>query len=183
MVDFTDLKVLNGKLYISAKIKELDYYSDLTIDSVSIDTQDTFVSTGISSNPIFEYTPISDVTEVTLELNSTALRGIDVDKTLFFVYVKTKGNFASDTPCGLDNPITLGITYSKCPIYNEIIGYVKEVENDCNLPRTFINKILQLEALKFSILTGHYTQAIKYYNKFYKDLKVTSINNSCGCHG
>ena len=60
--------------------------------------------------------------------------------------------------------------------------YVKQVENSCELPRDFINMILQFKAIEYSINSGHFTQAIKYYNKFYKNFSA-GVVDSCGCHG
>jgi len=101
---------------------------------------------------------------------------------MFFVYAVASGTPAADTPCGMDNVNSLGVTFSLCPIYNETMAYVKEIENECILPKSFINMILQLKAIQYSINSGHYTQAIKYYNKFYRTLSA-STTNSCGCYG
>ena len=60
--------------------------------------------------------------------------------------------------------------------------YVKQVEETCELPKDLINLILQFKAIEYSINSGHFTQAIKYYNKFYKSLG-RSVFDSCGCHG
>ena len=55
MVEFKELKITpDGKnLIINASIKDLEYYKDVYIDSVIIDTQDTYLPSGPSSNPIY----------------------------------------------------------------------------------------------------------------------------------
>jgi len=105
-----------------------------------------------------------------------------MNKTMFFVYAEAEGVPSPTIPCGFDETPSVGVTFSLCPIYNETMQYVKEVENDCVLPKSFINMILQFKAIQYSINSGHFTQAIKYYNKFYKNLGV-STTNSCGCYG
>lgn len=184
MIKFTDLRVSNGHLIISAEVREIeDYYDNVYIDKIKIDSQDTFSSTGPSSSLIYESASFpAETKSITLDLDASDFTDIDMDKTMFFVYAVATGTPSADTPCGMDNVNSLGVTFSLCPIYNETMAYVKEVENTCNLPMSFINMILQLKAIQYSINSGHYTQAIKYYNKFYKNLGVSSTK-PCGCHG
>lgn len=184
MIKFTDLRVSNGHLIISAEVREIeDYYDNVYIDKIKIDSQDTFSSTGPSSSLIYESASFpAETKSITLDLDASNFTDIDMDKTMFFVYAVATGTPSADTPCGMDNTNSLGVTFSLCPIYNETMQYVKEVENTCNLPMSFINMILQLKAIQYSINSGHYTQAIKYYNKFYKNLGVSSTQ-PCGCHG
>ena len=184
MIKFTDLRVSNGHLIISAEVREIeDYYDNVYIDKIKIDSQDTFSSTGPSSSLIYESASFpAETKSITLDLDASDFTDIDMDKTMFFVYAVATGTPSVDTPCGMDNTNSIGVTFSLCPIYNETMQYVKEVENTCNLPMSFINMILQLKAIQYSINSGHYTQAIKYYNKFYKNLGVSSTQ-PCGCHG
>ena len=57
MVDFNELRVsLEGsKLVIDASVKNLDYYKDVYIDAVAIDSQDTYIENGVSTKPIYKY--------------------------------------------------------------------------------------------------------------------------------
>lgn len=183
MIKFTDLRVSNGHLIISAEVREIeDYYDNVYIDKIKIDSQDTFSSTGPSSSLIYESASFpAETKSITLDLDASDFTDIDMDKTMFFVYAVATGTPSADTPCGMDNVNSLGVTFSLCPIYNETMQYVKEVEASCVLPMSFINMILQLKAIQYSINSGHYTQAIKYYNKFYKNLSVST--KPCGCHG
>ena len=64
-----------------------------------------------------------------------------------------------------------------------MIGYIKEVNNECDVPKNFIDALLRFKALELSIRTGHYTQAIKYWNKFFRGVKSKNINTGCRCHG
>lgn len=185
MIKFTELRVHKGHLIITAEVRQTkDYYDDVYINQIKIDTQDTFSSSGPSSNVVYE----SEVFEnhprrITLDLVSTDFNTeLDMDRTMFFVYAVSGGYPASDVPCGFDDEVSVGITFSLCPIYNETMQYVKRVEDSCELPKDFINMILQFKAIEYSINSGHFTQAVKYYNKFYKNLSRSAID-SCGCHG
>lgn len=217
MIEFLELRVTpdGKKLIIDASVKDLQYYNDVYIDAVIIDTQDTYIANGPSTNPVFSYEvasnpdiiyslpecngcgPIRDEEDdkicfsgqegdgekrVRLELDSTVL-GVSLGETLFFVYVIAKGTPSADTPCGMDNQTTLGVVSNLYPFYKAMISYMKEVEDSCGIPKNFIDSLLRFYALELSIRTGHYAQAIKYWNKFFKDIKSRTINTGCRCHG
>lgn len=183
MIKFTELLVQKERLTIVAEVREIeDYYDNVYIDKIIVDSQDTFTTSGPSANPIYSVTVNGNEKKVSISLSSTELGGIDMDHTMFFVYGVAKGIPAPGTPCGYDDINSVGVTFSMCPIYNKAMGYIKEVENTCDIPGNFINIIIQLKAIQYSIDSGHFAQAAKYYNKFYKNLSVNSHHN-CGCHG
>jgi hypothetical protein len=82
----------------------------------------------------------------------------------------------------MDKEYTLGVVMYPCNYYNNIMQYVKQVENECVIPKNFIHEYLKFKALQSCIETRHYTQAIIYYNKYFKKLSNTT-DNTCGCHG
>ena len=187
MIEFKELRVTpDGKtLIIDASVKDLSYYDNVYIDSLTIDTQDTYSESGSSTNPLFHY-EVASVSEenkkrIRLELNNTVLG--DITGNMFFVYITVKGTSAPDTPCGLDNIVTLGVTADLYPFYKSSINYMKEVENECEPSKNFIDTLLRFKAFELSIRTGHYTQAIKYWNKFFKEVKSNTVNTICRCHG
>lgn len=193
MIEFRELRVTpDGKrLIIDASVKDLQYYNDVYIDAIIIDTQDTYVANGPSTEPIFPHKTAADAKttqegggekRVRLELDSTAL-GVSLCDTLFFVYVVTKGAPSADTPCGMDNQTTMGVVANLYPFYRTMVNYMKEVEDECEIPKNFIDVLLRFKALELSIRTGHYAQAIKYWNKFFKGVKSKTINTGCRCHG
>jgi len=185
MIKFTELRVHKGHLIITAEVRQIkNYYDNVYISQIKIDTQDTFSSSGPSSSLVYESEVFANSPRrVTLDLGPQDFNTtIDMDRTMFFVYAVASGTPAPETPCGFDDEVSVGVTFSLCPIYNETMRYVKQVEARCELPRDFINMILQFKAIQYSINTGHFTQAIKYYNKFYKNFS-TGVFDSCGCHG
>ncbi len=183
MIKFTDLRVQKERLTIVAEVREIEnYYDNVYIDKIIVDTQDTFTTSGPSANPIYSVTVNGNLKEFSISLSATELGGIDINHTMFFVYGVAKGTPAPETPCGYDDVNSVGVTFSMCPIYNKTMGYIKEVENSCEIPKDFINMIIQLKAIQYSVDSGHFTQAVKYYNKFYKNLSVNT-SHTCGCHG
>ena len=120
MIKFNELKIedCNKSLIIDASVINLPYYTDIYIESITIDTQSTYVGTGPSSTPLFRHdVPVEQsLKTIRLDLNSTAL-GSGFDTNLLFVYISVKGIAAIDTPCGMDNIHTIGVITNLHPIY------------------------------------------------------------------
>lgn len=217
MIQFNELRITpdGKKLVIDASVKDLSYYNNVYIDAVIIDTQNTYTSSGPSSNPIFYYevasnpsvvyalpecdgcNPVKDRADreicftgledgeekrIRLELDEKTL-GASLCNDLFFIYVVAKGVPSADTPCGMDNGTTLGVVANLYPFYRNIMNYLKEFEDTCNPPRNFIDGLLKFKAFELSLKTGNYTQTIKYWNKFFKNLRSNTVNTICRCNG
>ena len=251
MVTFNELRITpdGNTLIIDVAIKDLRYYDNVGLDTILIDTQDTFTAEGPSSkavkfpvinsigaesfelefgdyyyfkgtlkegflytfkvpNSTGEYTingnlyPAAKLTTgihkyekgklvaVTTPIKSYRIEVTKNDSTLtfkdnlLFVYVKTNGAPASDTPCGMDEETTLGVTLYHYPIYNAMMNSIKELEKNCEVPKNFINSILRFKAFELAIDTEHYNQAIIYYNKFIKNINLNTVtSNKCNCYG
>ena len=251
MVTFNELRITpdGNTLIIDVAIKDLRYYDNVGLDTILIDTQDTFTAEGPSSKAVkfpiinsigaesfeqefgstydfkgtlkegFLYTfKVPDHTgeyyisgklypadkletgvhkyekgklvAVTTPIKSYRIVVTKNDSTLtfkdnlLFVYVKTNGAPASDTPCGMDEETTLGVTLYHYPIYNAMMNSIKELEKNCEVPKNFINSILRFKAFELAIDTEHYNQAIIYYNKFIKNINLNTVtSNKCNCYG
>lgn len=193
MVGFQELRITpDGKnLIIDVSVLDLPCYQDVYLDSIVIDTQDTFIENGPSSTPIFLYqtednaecltSPIYGEKRIRLILNEQSV-GASLNNTLFFVYVVTKGT-PNEDECDDSQPTIMTVVTNLYPFYRDAMNYVKEVEVDCCIPKHFIDKILRFKAFDLCIRTGHYTQAIKYWNKFFKTIPNTGIHTGCGCDG
>lgn len=107
-----------------------------------------------------------------------------VDNHLFYVYVIAGGVPESDCPCGMDNQTTLGVTMYTGHYYDDFMNYIKELGDDCNIPQGLIDYILRYKVLVNSIDTGHYTEANKFYNKWFKEgYSIPMSKYNCGCYG
>ena len=187
MIKFNVLGIYNDHLVIDVSVLDESYYANVYLDSIVIDTQDTYSAAGPSSNPVYEYTIPDSVSKLTkqstsnkhyrLELDANDLGSLD---NLFFVYVRTKGTPAPDTPCGMDNNITLSAVLNMLPFYTQSMQYTKTLANNCASHREYANYILKFKALEYAIKTGNYTQAIEYFNSFFKG-KTTVQTGGCGC--
>lgn len=215
MLTFNELRITpdNKYLIVDVSVKDEPYYNDVFVNSIAIDTQDTYVSSGPSSNPAYTYNnesvgitrvyttcdcnPILDESDsycfvtdnyskknIRLILSCKDLRHSLTDN-IFFVYAIASGTPAGDTPCGMDNFITMGTVVNLHPIYCRTIQYLKELDDDCNVPKGLIDMYLKIKALELSVKTGNYTQAISYWNKYFKNLRDKpnpKISRNCGCN-
>lgn len=204
MINFNELRVTDKCLIIDASVSTLPYYDDVYIDTIIVDTQDTYMANGPSSNPVFSQT-IDDSATQTVETicskykdkfnpminpqsDDNKLGGkknirIEIDQkllkvpmndTLFFVYVTVKGTPSPDTPCGMDNQTTMGVVANLYPFYRSMMCYMKETLDRCDIPKNFLDKYLRFKAFELSLKTCHYTEAINLWNKFFK-----GVNNPC----
>lgn len=160
-------KYPNNPIYISTN-------DDLWIDSIpSIENAFVVPHQGTTSYP----------RKLRLQINckDPNLNVASFNNNLFFVYVKTHGTIGPCAPCGADNQTTLGVTFNSALLYNKGLSYIKELSSNCKISKDFIDFILQVEALKISINTGHNIEAIKFYKKLFKTLSRSSFN--CSCYG
>lgn len=184
MIQFNELRIKpdNTKFVIDISVKDSEYYQNVFIDTVYIDTQDTFIDSGPSSKPV--YTKIIEGNEksVRLELSQQDISASFPDN-MFFVWVRAKGTPSMTTPCGEDNSLVLGVTVDMYSLYQYSFRYIKEMEKCCSIPKGFINFILRIKALQISVETGNYIQAIKYWEKFFKNLDKNVVTTNCNCYG
>lgn len=200
-------------LIIEAAIENLSYYKDVNIAAVIIDTQDTFIDSGPSNRAIYHVSyeeedyvvdSIEDCSSIKTEESCkcsnivTAQKhghkkvrlcltekdlGVSLNDNIFFVYIVTNGIPSPCTPCGMDNLYTMGVAVNLRPIYNMAMGYIKELDSNCLIPRGFIDMILRIKAFKLSLRTGNYPMAFKQWNTLFKNKVRVSPNRGCGCNG
>lgn len=188
MLQFRELRITpdGSKLIIDISIEDLLPYSNVYLESIMIDTQDTFTPNGPSSNPIYvhnteETSKLKNI-RLTLSITDFLQKIVDLNSNLFFVYAIAKGTPSIDTPCGLDNKIALGVVFNTHLLYNNSMAYFRELESTCSIPRNMVDYILKMKGLEVSLVTNNYIQAIKYWNKFFKTNKYFNIPK-CNCYG
>lgn len=110
---------------------------------------------------------------------------LDLSHNMFFVYVETEGGPSYEVPCILDRPVTLGVTFDYGLIYQQAMGYTKELTDNCDVPRSFIDFILNFDALKLAVETEHWISAIGFWEGLTqnKSFDNNGLTKPCGCHG
>ena len=185
MIHFDDLRFSrDGKyLIIDTAIDSQDFYTNVFLDRIIIDNQDTFVNNGPSSNPIYTYEVTNSMKQIKLEIQ-LSLYDINPYKDMLFVYVIASGTPSADTPCGLDNDKIMGTVVNLKGIYDNMLYYIKQIENDCEIPKNFIDSILKYKAFELSIRTDNYPLAIKYWKKYLSNINPSMpTTKTCNCHG
>lgn len=197
MIEFTELRVTaDGEyLIIKARVKDLPYFDNIIIEALGVNTEETYKEDAWSTNAIyyttFEENNTSDSTDDPIvpapkEISLTLPRGVfsaDIRKHLLFISVETGGVPSPDTPCGMDKPVTLGVTMYKAPIYEAFLNYFKELSNNCEIPKGLIDYYLRYKGLETFINTGHIDEAIDLYKKGFTKISDNSSFSRCGCHG
>ena len=198
MIRFNELKIEDNYIIIDVQIEEEKYFKDMYIDSIVIDTQDTFIANGPSSKAIYTKTFNTDTdvnkeeiiyTQGTDKYNRVRIYidgkdlNVDIHKTMFFVYVIAGGTPAADTPCRWDENKALHTLVDTQVLYNNMIQYVKELSKDCSTPDNFINAILQFNAVDLALKTNQYPLAIDLWKRFYSDIESNLVLPNCGCNG
>ena len=190
MVHFNELRITSDgqHLIIDVSVLSESYYKNVYIDSIVIDNQDTYVGSGPSSNPVYQYSVPDTMSKLTKKYVSYKNVRLDLTPTdlplngLLFVYVRTKGTPAADTPCGLDNMTTLGTVTNMYPFYQQAMNYIGELANNCSVSQNFTDYILKMKGLELAVRTGNYTDAIKFYNKFFNGKENTVVRKGgCNC--
>ena len=209
MIHYNDLYITedNKCLVIDVAIDDDSYYKDIYLDTISIDTQDTFVPNGPSDNAkVFTirkdnldkvyvndkevlvdnenvYVEGTDkVKHTKLYLTAKEL-GVDLTKDMLFVYTIATGTPAPDTPCNCDVNKILSVVVNTYEVYKSIIPLIKEIGELCKDPISFIDRELQIKAVEYSIKNSNYLLAIKYWKKYFMDNTITSSSNKCNCNG
>lgn len=204
MIIFDQLRISDDgkRMYINAHVNKADYFNDIYIDSIVIQTADKVSETN-PGLPTSDYVYIKKAKENAKELNlvleasdlsrswesdpkAIAFNRGDMSKTLFFVYVKCKGTPGSCIPCRLDEETTLGVVFDENVLHQKVMDYTKELVADCSAPTAFIDFILLWNAFKSAIETEHYIPAIKFFNMMFEEVGKSCQSRTiktCGCNG
>jgi len=194
-VVFDQLRISDdGKnMLIDIHVNKADYFENVYLKSITIATADKVpesasLSSLTESDYIYKRTFGSGLKEASLMLSATDFNenygGSDMGKNLFFVWVECEGNYSECTPCFADEP-TLGVTFDGKLLYQQAMGYTKELADDCNISDGFIDFILNYSAFKAAVETDHFCDARKFYNQMFnlKSSPTRIAGRGCGCHG
>lgn len=200
MVLFDQLRISDDgkRMYINLHVNNASYFDDIYLDEITIMTADKVSETDPkmpTSDYIYKQTFEGNVKEADLVLTADdfiktweedpqamKFHMADMSRTLFFVYVKVKGTPDPCTPCTLDEEITVGVVFDVNLLYQRVMGYTRELADDCNFSQGFADFILLWNAFKAAIETEHYIPAIKFFNMLFGSVGGSSYNvKGCGC--
>lgn len=186
MVQFNLLKINpDNSISLDIQVKDMSYYTNVYLDKIILEQKSDYIESGISNNPVFTYTLATQNSkreQITFDSSDFNIP-VDVADNLFIVYVKVKGTPSSDTPCGMDNITTTSVLYKREPFLQKGLSFIREIDYSCDIPKNFIDFILQEEAMKLATTTGNYTKVIELFNKFKSNTSSSTLTNKCSCNG
>lgn len=195
MIVFDQLRISDDgkKMFIDIHVNKADYFENVFLKSITIATADKVpesmsLSSLTESDYIYKKTFEGDLKEASLMLFASDFNenygGSDMGNNLFFVWVECKGSYSECTPCFADEP-TLGVTFDGKLLYQQAMGYTKELADGCTISDGFIDFILNYSAFKSAVETDHFCDARTFYNQMFnlKNNPKRVEGRGCGCHG
>lgn len=196
MVIFDQLRISDdGKaIYLNAHVNKADLFADTTIEQLYIclgsQVYETLTIDPESNGYIYkkDYDHVKEVNEV-IQINDDNLiyNKDSFSKDLFFVYIKCAN--VPDASCcyTMVGNYVLGVTFDENLLYQQALQYTKELNNDCEISKGFVDMILLWNGFKAAVETEHYIRAIELWEMLFgKDshgMTAYRTSKPCGCHG
>lgn len=90
-------------------------------------------------------------------------------------------NFVISSECGEDNTVLRIPLYDLLPARLVALNTAKGLNNICDLPKDFMDKVLQIKLIELALCCNDYCKALFYWHKFFdSEDKVQYVK--CGCH-
>ena len=172
------------KLVIDANIVSNTIFDNCYIKKVYIDTQNTYTVSGPSENTVYEKDITTDDADKFLP-NSTItidekeyVRNLhlviseeeicaNLQSDFFIIYIQSDGDFDKSKISKCDSSTLIsGCVFWMRPLYSDFLGFVRELNQSCEVPRNFIYLYLQYQALLVAVRTGNMLEAIEIFKKF-----------------
>ena len=94
MLIFNELRITPDQKYliIDVSVDNQKYYKNIQIDSIIIDTQDTYIDSGPSNKPIFTYNLTEEKSNITQVYTDNYTPVLDEDTSYCYVESEEKQN-------------------------------------------------------------------------------------------
>jgi len=193
MVQFNELRFIAPTLLqVNVQVTDLPYYENVYIDSIIIDTEDTYCESGPSANPPFRY-QVGDGTYKEAKYVFDVADLLCDGPKMLFVWVTTLGIPSSDTPCGLDTPDMQAVV-DLSAVYNQAIKQIRCATNrcgcsgpKCTVDAAFANFSLQYYRMTTALELKDWGTAYQAYcyllRKRPSNKIVSNPRKPCGCNG
>lgn len=203
MIQFNKVYIKDKNLYIDLQIEETSYYDNMTLKGLYITPYNYYEKDNESPESSFyiDFEDESTYINYLRDLDNTSDRhkvlviphgsitlesdmGISVDTNKLLIITATaQGTPAMNTPCGKDVPKDVTAVYNKENIFDMFKSLMKGLNCQCNDNQEFINLMMKLFALDFSIESGDIYQAIDIWERFFGPQTSKSSSSNCGCNG
>ena len=189
MVKFNELKIFNKAgvptLGIDVEVLSVkdstgtDLYANVNISRVIVIKASDYNSNLNHAN----VTVLLPAKHLNVEIGSAEFNSGDITTDMFMVYVYTTGAPDEKLCCQLTKAYDIGVVFNNCIVYNQLMQGIGELNNNCEIPVNLANTYLNYMAIKFSVKTCNYTDAVnRYYKIFNKNNVHVSSGSGCGCN-
>ena len=177
MIKYNKLEIKGDYLIVDFEVEDKPYYSSVSIQGVRIDIPLTYGKE--TPYPIEGTDPIEDTDDRTHYTKEFFIP--DIKKELIIITPQCyTDEIPSDSPCGAD-VVDVSAVYDKNILLEKGLYYIKNLGNECEISKDFIDFILRHHALDMAIDTCNFNTAIKYWDMFKVIKGVTT--KGCGCNG
>ena len=195
MLRFNELRITsdNKCLIVDIQVEGLSYFENVKIDSILLDTQDTWISSGPSDTAALLYSQDNSSLDtikdsagkhVRLEVGQPLIS--PSENNMYFVYVVadiSNASEVSEAPCDCSEDCIVGAVVNLHTLYSTLMDGIREVENSCDMPVNLVNSFLREQVVEACLKTGNYPLAIKYWKEFFLSGTGKTVSKSCGCNG
>lgn len=179
-----------NRMYINIHVNNADYFNNIYLDSLVIMTENNLSETDpYQPTEDYIYEQVFDGEQRTADLVLTPqdfnekFSKSNLSSNLFFVYVKVKGTPDSCTPCKLDEEVTLGVTFDEALLYQKVMQFTRELNQECEIPQGMLDLILLWNGFKAAVETEHYIVAVDFWKRLFGENSTVNLTKPCGCHG
>lgn len=194
MLQFNELRITldNRCLIIDVQVEDLAYFKHVKIDSVLIDTQDTWVYSGPSDKAVLVYSQNSPALSVVDDEGKHVRVEVEqpfitpAENNMYFIYVVADISNAPESmqaPCDCNKDTIVGTVVNVHNFRSLFMKGIREIENSREMPVTLVNAFLRQQAVEACLKTGNYPLAIKYWKKFFQNMKQAVLTKTCNCNG
>lgn len=187
MIIFNELRFSGDSrsIIIDASVSGATLYEDVYIETVSIDSHQDFTDSGPSSNAqvLWSSTESENVKNISIEVLLDDIKR-KTKNDMFYVYVQCKGTPSPDTPCGMDNAVTMGVIVDWKHLYYKGLKLMRQViDRCCDIPRDAIDWFLRYKTLGMYLATGNYPKANDIWDRWFSEENSSSQRSiaASGC--
>lgn len=179
MLHFKKIKLSEDRtiLDIDVYIEELDYNSNVYLDSIKIQDVESYGTTSVN----YQKSLTGKLKEIKLSIPVSEILS-NIKNNMLIITVNLTGTVDINCPCGKDIMNYMAIFADIQNITSVLNSYLNEFKNNCSTPKGFSNYFLLFKAFEYAARTCRYIDAIKYWKMLNKETKIITSNN-CSCHG
>lgn len=213
MIVIEECRIRGKELILDASVEDFAYYKNVSIGGVFIDTDETFVSSGPSEEPVFSVNIVSDSTSQDDTEDDEEDDEEDSEDTEDYTYQPKTDNRrirlrVSAKEMGLSNlSNNLFIVYVKAAgtpsedtpcgkdkVYTTTVVFdMSKVYREgirrigtvgrCGVPMLFCDWYMRLKAVELACQLGNYESAVSWWKKLFAGAAADVAVSDCGCDG